>query len=246
MEEGTIAGFLAELIIQRVKRLISLLCRWLYLAIVLACVAYLATAYLHRSDWYKERLYRQLLAGTAGEQLKAASGLAQLNAQEQLLEALRSDQPSAREMAQRALEYVWFNSAGDEAYQLVEQAYKASEKADFKQALGLLNRVVEKYPKFAEGWNRRASVYWQMGEYGKSIADSRQTLILNPNHYGAWQGIGICRLKTGDVAEACRCLRAALKIAPYDEGTRNSLERCEGLLRRSPQPAGKSQPMELI
>ena len=110
----------------------------------------------------------------------------------------------------------------------------------------LLDQVVEKYPTFAEGWNRRASVYWQMGEYGKSIADSRQTLILNPNHYGAWQGIGICRLKTGDVAEACRCLRAALKIVPYDEATRNSLERCEGLLRRSPQPTGKSQPMDLI
>lgn len=214
--------------------------------LVLSCATYLATNYLHRSDWYKEQLHRQLLTGSTNEQLQAASGLAQLQAQEQLLDALKSDQPNAREMARRALEFVWFNSAGDEAYQLVEQAYKASEKSDFKQALGLLDRVVENYPTFAEGWNRRASVYWQMGEYGKSIADSRQALILNPNHYGAWQGIGICRLKTGDVAEACRCLKAALRITPHDEATRNSLERCEDLLRQSRQPSSKSQPIELI
>ena len=58
-------------------------------------------------------------------------------------------------------------------------------------------------------------------------------LELNPNHYGAWQGMGVCRIKLGDIREACRCLRAALKILPYDEPTRNALKNCEELLRRT-------------
>ena len=139
-----------------------------------------------------------------------------------------------RVVARKALEFMWFNAAGEEAYHLTERAYKAAEKAEYKDALQLLNLLVEKFPTFAEGYNRRASVYWELGEYAKSIADSEQALKLNPNHYGAWQGIGVCRLKMGDVAEACRCLRAALKIVPYDSVTLQSLQRCEALLREKP------------
>jgi len=142
-------------------------------------------------------------------------------------------------VARKALEFMWFNAAGDKAYHLTEQAYRAAEEAEFQKALGLLNNLVEKYPTFAEAYNRRAAVYWEMGEYRKSIADSEQALKLNPNHYGAWQGIGVCRLKLGDVSEACRCLRAALKILPYDALTRQSLERCEELLREHPPVKGE-------
>jgi tetratricopeptide (TPR) repeat protein len=92
-------------------------------------------------------------------------------------------------------------------------------------------------PRFAEGWNQRASVLWQMGQYEKSIRDSERAVTLNPNHYGAWQGMGVCRLKLGEIVEACRCLRAALKIVPYDTPTREALESCEQLLqKRSPAP----------
>ena len=163
-----------------------------------------------------------------------------------MLRALKSDSAEVRDLARRALEYLWFNAAGEEAYQLTQSAFQASEKGDRAGALKILNRLVERYPKFAEGWNRRASVHWELGAYDKSIADSERALALNPNHYGAWQGIGVCRLKQGDVAEACRCLRAALRIAPHDRVTRDSLRRCEELLRTRPEPRRDTKPMDLI
>ena len=75
------------------------------------------------------------------------------------------------------------------------------------------------------------------------MADCRRALALNPQHYGAWQGIGICHLNMGDVEEACRSLRSALKIIPHDPATRQSLRECEELLRTySPQePDGRSE-----
>ena len=235
-----------KLTVLPVKKTFLYLLRWAYLALVIFCAVYLAMEWMSRTEWYKERLYQRLISGNVKQQLRAASALARLNGQAQLLQGLKAQAPPVRELARRALEHIWFNAAGDEAYHLIEAAYKASEKEDLPAALAILNRLVEKYPKFAEGWNRRAAVFWQMGEWEKSIHDSERTLALNPHHYGAWQGIGVCRLQLGDIAEACRCLRAALKILPYDDKTRDSLERCEELLRLFPHPTKKKKQMDLI
>ena len=201
---------------------------------------------VQHSKWYKERLYHQLLCGSQSEQMNAAGALVVFGGQEQLLAALKSETPTARDVARRALEYLWFSAAGHDANQMVEQAFQAADKKDFQTALSLLDRVVKKYPNYAEGWNRRASVYWQMGEYDKSIADCEKALAFNPNHYGAWQGIGVCRVQMGDVVEACRCLRAALKIMPYDETTRHCLEKCEELLKVMPAPSHSTRKADLI
>jgi len=226
-----------------VKSTLRLLCRWLYLPLAVLCGFYLSLARVQHSNWYKERLYHQLLCGNEHERLKAASALASVGGQEQLLTALKAETPEVRELARRALEYIWFTDAGHHAHQMIEEAFDAAEKEDFQTALALLDRLVREHPAFAEGWNRRASVYWKMGQFDKSIADCEKALALNPNHYGAWQGIGVCRVELGDIAEACRCLRAALKITPYDEPTRRCLQKCEELLRNLPnrgKASGKS------
>src|SRR3989442_1433766 len=171
-----------------------------------------------------------MLAGSESQRLRAASMLVQLGGQKQLIQALQVNEPAPREVAKKALEYLWFNAAGPDAFRLVQAAYRAAEQDDLNNALALLDGVVRKYPDFAEGWNQRASVFWRMGDYEKSIADSRRALALNPNHYGAWQGLGVCQLKLGDVAEACRCLRAAQKLLPHDAPTGKALKDCEELL----------------
>jgi tetratricopeptide (TPR) repeat protein len=210
------------------------------MVVIASCSFFLALHFGQRTPWFKQYLYYRLLAGNENQRLRAASMLVQFGAQKQLIDALHVEQSAPRDVARKALEYLWFNAAGPEAFRLVQAAYKAAEQDDFPNSLALLDRVVKQFPNFAEGWNQRASVYWRMGDYEKSIADSRRALALNPNHYGAWQGLGICKLKLGDVAEACRCLRAARKILPHDEPTQHALQECEQLLRKM-QPATKPQ-----
>jgi len=227
-----------------VKSALTLLWRWVYAPLAVLCGFYITFSVVQHSNWHKERLYRQLLRGNAQQQLQAASALAHFGAQQQLLAGLRSEVPPVREAARKALEYVWFNAAGRAAQDTLENAVAAAEKEDFQTALGLLDSLIRKYPNYAEAWNRRASVYWQTGQYEKSIHDCEKALALNPNHYGAWQGIGVCQLQLGDVAEACRSLRAALKIIPYDETTRRCLNKCEELLRALPQREEPGKPRE--
>ncbi len=205
--------------------------RWLWLWCTAACATYLSIHGVQRTDWYQARLYRQLADGTPRQQRQAAIMLARLGAERLLLASLQCDSSTARDYGRRGLEYLWFNAAGEAAYEMIEAADKAAQEKQYPSALEVLDRLIEKYPRFAEGWNRRASVYWELGEIEKSINDAERALALNPNHYGAWQGLGLCRLEQGSVAEACRCLRRALQIIPYDQATRDSLHRCEELLR---------------
>lgn len=223
------------------QRLVALLLRGLLLGLIAAACAYGTTQLLQRTPWYRQRAVQKLFSPDPQQQLRAATTLAHLKCQKELLLVLRSDVVSARELGRRALEHIWFHEAGKDAYRLLQQAHDATEKKEHQRALAILDRTIDRYPTFAEAWNRRGALYWELGHYEKSLADSERALALNPNHYGAMQGIGVCRLQLGDVAEACRYLRAALKILPHDEATRRSLERCEELLRVFPSPTTRQK-----
>jgi cytochrome c-type biogenesis protein CcmH/NrfG len=59
-------------------------------------------------------------------------------------------------------------------------------------------------------------------------------LTINPNHYGAWQGLGIAQLQTGDLAAASQSLRMALRISPNDRVAQRCLKKVEELMRILP------------
>lgn len=228
-----------------VNRLCPRLLHSLFLLTLLFCAAWLALHALRQTEGHRQRLYAQLLTGSHDRQLMAAAALVHLGAERQLLAALKTEQPEPREVARRALEFFWFNAAGKKAYTLLQAAHQAMEQEHQEKALGILNRLTTEFPGYAEGWNRRAALHYQRREFARSIADCERALALNPNHYGAWQGLGICWLQQGDVAEACRCLRAALRIIPHDSPTRETLQQCEDLLRQR-DGEGSSPPGRML
>lgn len=221
-----------------VKKWLLLMLRWTWIVLVSFCTAFLAVHGLQRTTWFKERVYQMLVTGDEAQRLKAASLLSEVRGEAQLLRALKSEQPAVREMARRGLDHLWFTGEGDRAYDEMLAACKLANGEDCANALPLLDQLTAKHPRYAEAWNRRASVLWQMGKFKESMSDSQRALELNPNHYSAWQGLGLCQLELGDIAAACKSLRAALQIAPHDQSTRDSLQRCEQLLQTK-RPAVK-------
>jgi tetratricopeptide (TPR) repeat protein len=222
-----------------VHRFLTPLLRRLYAFLAAFVILYGAFSVGQYSGWNKERLYRQLVSGDRDQKLSAGFDLAWLGGQEQLLRALRSTSATVREVAADSLWNLWFHAAGRKAFRLAKSANLAMERQDYSEALGILNETVARYPDFAEGWNRRAILYWQTGQFEKAIADCRKVVGLNPNHFGAWQGMGLCQLQIGDLEAACRSFRAALRINPHDRGVRRFLEQGEELLRKL-SPGGRA------
>jgi tetratricopeptide (TPR) repeat protein len=214
-----------------VSKAFKYLARWLFIAAVASSLSFLGVHFGRRTEWYRNHVYTELLQGNEDQRLRAATILALVGGERQLLEGLKQPEPEVHSIAQRGLEHLWFTAAGNKAYKMVEDACAAAEREDFKEALRILDKLTADYPDFAEGWNRRGAVLWQSGQFAKSIADCERALKLNPNHYSALQGLGICHLQLGDVEEATDALRRALRIAPHDPTTQRSLRRCEEFLR---------------
>jgi len=215
-----------------VNRFFTPLLRRLYVLVAAFVIVYGAFWFGQYTHWNKERLYRRLLSGSREEKIRAAFDLAWLGGQDQLLHALKSSSEHVRAIAVDSLWSLWFHSAGGDAFRRAQSADRAVQQQKYSDALAILNRTTAEYPRFAEGWNRRAILFWEMGQYEQSLADCKRVVALNPNHFGAWQGMGLCQLQLGEVEAAISSLRAALKINPYDRGLRETLRRCEELLRK--------------
>ena len=107
--------------------------------------------------------------------------------------------------------------------ELLASGIAAMSDYDLELALELFDQVIERAPEFAEGWNKRATVHYLMGEYNHSIRDIRQTLLLEPRHFGAMAGFAWILLHQRDFEMAENVLRKALFVNPFLVNVRRQL-----------------------
>ena len=81
-------------------------------------------------------------------------------------------------------------------------------------SVAFFTRVIEKNPTFAEGWNKRATVYFMLGKFDKSMIDIIKTLKLEPRHFGAMDGMALIFIQTQQFDKAIRIYDQILKIFP--------------------------------
>ncbi|MDF1793250.1 MAG: tetratricopeptide repeat protein [Thalassobaculaceae bacterium] len=98
---------------------------------------------------------------------------------------------------------------------IMERGLHAMRESDFASALDAFDAAVRLAPDFAEAWNKRATIYYLLGDYAASIADVRQALQLEPRHFGALSGLGLINLKLDRKADALAAFEAALKLHPF-------------------------------
>ncbi|MFQ5902310.1 MAG: tetratricopeptide repeat protein [Candidatus Binatia bacterium] len=104
-------------------------------------------------------------------------------------------------------------------------------RRNYEEALVSFNKVVEADPDFAEGWNKRATVYYLMGEFVASVRDIERTLTLEPRHFGALSGLGLIYLALGEDRLALEAFEAALKVNPHLPGAQAHAEEVRWRLR---------------
>ena len=116
------------------------------------------------------------------------------------------------------------NSGSPTIALLMTQAAAAVEAKDLPVALDLLDAVVRLKPGYAEGWNRRATVYFMLDDYGKSLADLERALALEPRNWEAIGGLASI-LSALDEKEGARAACAqALEIYPLQPRIKKSCD----------------------
>jgi tetratricopeptide (TPR) repeat protein len=110
---------------------------------------------------------------------------------------------------------VWLQSGSADLDERMERATKLMGLGLLQPALGALDEIIAADAKWAEAWNKRATVFFLLGEYDRSLADIERVLALEPRHFGALAGIGMIRAEKGDLREALNAYRRALAINPF-------------------------------
>jgi tetratricopeptide (TPR) repeat protein len=128
---------------------------------------------------------------------------------------------------------LWAQTGDPALDQLMIQSSDAVDRSDFEAALQDLNAITAKRPDFAEGWNKRATVYYLMGDYQKALADIDRTLALEPRHFGALSGLGLTNMKLGRDDAAVDAFERVLDIDPLYPNARLNLELAKNALKRN-------------
>ena len=139
------------------------------------------------------------------------------------LAALRGEDRVAAARAAAMLWDLWHRSGNPQIDSILRQGIDAMERQELPQAEAIFTRVIEAAPAYAEGWNKRATARFLAKDYTGSIADCRETIARNPNHFGALSGQGLCHLALEQYKEAAECFRRTLAVHPHLESARTNL-----------------------
>lgn len=147
-----------------------------------------------------------------------------------LVDVLRDRHPHVRALAERALWQVWSRSGDEDVDRLLATGIEQMHAQDGVSAVDTFTRVIERRPDFAEGWNKRATVYYLIGEYRKSLADCDEVIKLNPWHFGALSGYGMIYVQLDEPARALEYFERALRVNPNLDSVREAAETLRRLL----------------
>jgi len=152
-----------------------------------------------------------------------------------LIGALRDSDELVRAIAEEALWAVWSRSGDERVDGLLRRGISEMSSERLSEAVATFTRVIELKPDFAEGWNKRATVYYLAGEYRRSLADCDEVIKRNPQHFGALSGYGQIYLKLDQPEKALEYFRRAVAVNPNLDGVETLIDRLEALQTRRRQ-----------
>ncbi|WP_245987070.1 tetratricopeptide repeat protein [Azospirillum thermophilum] len=150
-----------------------------------------------------------LLGAPAG----AGQGSAPLDSLFQALRAAPDD--VAAEPVEGRIWDVWLQHPDETLLAEMRSGVLSLNADDYPAALDAFDRVVARDPTYAEGWNKRASAHYMLGDYESAMNDLRRALLLEPRHFGALATLGLVYLELDRPAAALRAFDAALAINPH-------------------------------
>lgn len=132
------------------------------------------------------------------------------------------EEDKARQVAER-IRLEWQDSGSATVNLLMQWANKAIADEKKTAALDLLDQVIALSPDYVEGWNRRATLHYQMGNFRKSMSDINRVLALEPRHFGALAGMATMLEAAGKEELAMRAWQQFLDVYPSDRKAQEQL-----------------------
>ena len=132
-----------------------------------------------------------------------------------LFENLKNKDVSSSFDIEQKIWKIWStHPKNDNLTKLLDKGSELVRKNKLFESVDIFTEVIELDPNWAEAWNKRATVYYLIGEFKKSQDDIDKVLELEHRHFGALAGQGLVNIKLKNYEKAIRSYQRALEIYP--------------------------------
>jgi tetratricopeptide (TPR) repeat protein len=122
---------------------------------------------------------------------------------------------SASQRAVNAIWTYWQTAPDAQAQEWLDEGLSRIRQADTKNAQAVLGSLVEYCPAYAEGHNQLAFAHFLAKDYEASEISLKRTLELEPQHFGAFSGLGLIAQARGNLGAAKIWIKRGVKVHPF-------------------------------
>jgi tetratricopeptide (TPR) repeat protein len=154
-----------------------------------------------------------------------------------LVRALRDADTQVRRLAERALWALWSRSGDATIDHILEIGVAQMREGQIEASVETFSDIIRRRPDFAEGWNKRATAYYLLGDWRRSAADCDEVLKRNPQHFGALSGYGMIWLQLDQPTRALARFEEALAVNPNLDSVHETIDALRALLLKQRRDA---------
>ena len=162
-----------------------------------------------------------------------------LNANERNLELdklfidLKKNDPTFSKNIELKIWDLWStHPTDDKLTSILNEGSRLMQDKDLFRAISVFTEVIEMDPTWAEAWNKRATVYYMIGEFEKSQNDIDKVLNLEKRHFGALAGQGLVNIQLKNYEKAILSYQMAEKIYPSMRSPKIMIKQIQDLIKR--------------
>ena len=115
---------------------------------------------------------------------------------------------------------------------LLAEGSAAVNNNQLTEAINIFTKVIELDPNWAEAWNKRATVFYLVGQFKKSQDDIDKVLNLEKRHFGALAGQGLVNIQLKNFEKAIKSYQKALEIYPSMRSPEIMIKEIEALIKQ--------------
>jgi tetratricopeptide (TPR) repeat protein len=136
------------------------------------------------------------------------------DAADAVLPRLHDKEPSLRNVALGTVWQMWGRTGDKEIDTLYGDGTAEMKEGNVLEAIRIFSDIITKRPAFAEAWNKRATLYFMIGQFELSMQDCEEVLKRVPKHFGALSGYAQMLAERDQPEKALDLMQRAVAVNP--------------------------------
>ena len=146
---------------------------------------------------------------------------------------LKKNIPSKSANIEQKIWLLWSTHPSDEKLtSLLDEGSRLVQDQKLYKAISIFTDAIDLDPTWAEAWNKRATVFYMIGEFQKSQNDIDQVLALEQRHFGALAGQGLVNIQLKNYEKAIKSYEKAQEIYPAMRSPKIMIKQIEELIKQ--------------